>query len=122
MKEVPKDQYGDPEWDKQQIVNHYRAFAFELAHRFTDAEGGLMLDLPRAAQWLRVAGDFEYNFLPYRDYAELGKYDRGSSGDHLARILFEHGDTLAATRALEQGFGGKGPERDRPHPAHAPAY
>lgn len=110
LQELPKDQNGDVDWQKQQHVNHYQAFAFELAHLFTDADGGLMLDLPRAAQWLRVAGDFTYNYMPYRDYGAVSKYERGSPGEQLARILALRPELAAHPLERQQLIDGHGPE------------
>lgn len=113
FQDVPNDQYssyGDDDWERKQHVNHYRAFAFELARNFSDAEGGQMLDLPQAARWLRVAGNFSYDWVPYRDYADRDTFDRGTAGEHLSRVLALRPELEAHPLEVQRLVEGDDPE------------
>lgn len=69
MTDLAVGEDGEPEWSDKLAQYRHHQFAYALAHMFSDSNSGLMLDMHRAAQWLRVAGGMEFVWDPGRSYA-----------------------------------------------------
>ncbi|SHI49829.1 CHAT domain-containing protein [Shimia gijangensis] len=95
MRELAVGDDGEPDWQESFARYRARRFAVALGHQFSDAESGLILDMHRAAQWLRVAEGMGFYWDPGRSYAgDDIDYDPDGS-ERLQRLVSMRPDLAA---------------------------